>query len=143
MRGARITSLFTILCALLAGCERSNGSFVCHFGAPGGDAYAVADVVAKHIEKNYTFADRAAADRTHSGKTYYVVPGCVPSFIFYEIVEPNDIRAVEELARQSLPMAGIDRVSLAFYSKQNWVASTNGGGHRGPENAIKRITVEK
>jgi len=144
MNALRIAALLAISCFLLLGCQRSNGSFVCHFGVPGGDAYAVADIVAKHIEKNYSFANRTSVDRTHSGKIYYVAPGCVPSFTFYEIVEPNDIHVVEELARQSLPLAGIDRVSLVFYEKQNWVAtSPNGGGHRGHENAIKRVTVEK
>jgi hypothetical protein len=68
----------------------------------------------------------------------------VPSFTFYEIVEPDDIRVIEDLTRQSLSLAGIDRVSLVFYDKQNFVTtSPNGGGHRGHENAIKRITVEK
>ena len=144
MSTTRISALLTISCFLLLGCERSNGSFVCHFGVPGGDAYAITDIVAKHIEKNYAFADRTGADRTHSGKIYYVAPACVPLFTFYEIVEPNDIHVVEELARQSLPLAGIDRVALVFYEKQNWVAtSPNGGGHRGHENAIKRVTVEK
>lgn len=67
----------------------------------------------------------------------------MPSFTFYEIVEPIEIRVIEELVRQSLPLAGIDKVSLVFYEKQNWVTtSDNGGGHRGHENAIKRITVE-
>jgi hypothetical protein len=140
----RILALLVISCFLLLGCERNNGSFVCHFGVPGGDAYAIADIVAKHIEKNYAFANRTGADRTHSGKIYYVAPGCVPSFTFYEIVEPNDIHVIEELVRQSLPLAGIDRVSLVFYERQNFViTSPNGGGHRGHENAIKHITVEK
>jgi hypothetical protein len=68
----------------------------------------------------------------------------VPSFTFYEIVEPDDIRVIEDLTRQSLLLAGIDRVTLVFYEKQNFVTtSSNGGGHRGHGNAIKRITVEK
>ena len=139
----RLLVLLLISCLLL-GCERSNGSFVCHFGVPGGDSYAIAEIVAKHIKENYTFADRKNVDRTHSGKIYYVAPGCVPSFTFYEIVEPNDIHVIEELTRQSLPLAGIDRVSLVFYEKQNWVTtSPNGGGHRGHENAVKHITIEK
>jgi len=138
----RISALFLITCFL--GCERSNGSFVCHFGVPSGDAYAIADVVAKHIKNNYVFADRTSTERTHSGKIYYVAPGCVPSFTFYEIVEPDDIRVIEELARQSLSLAGIDKVALVFYEKQNFVTtSPNGGGHRGHENTIKHITVEK
>jgi hypothetical protein len=139
----RISALL-LVSYLLLGCERSNGSFVCHFGVPGGDAYAIADTVAKHIKENYAFADRTTADRTHSGKIYYVAPRCVPSFTFYEIVEPNDIHVIEELVRQSLPFAGIDRVSLIFYEKQNWVtASPNGGGYRGHENTVKHITIEK
>jgi hypothetical protein len=139
----RISALLLISCLFL-GCERSNGSFVCHFGVPGGDAYAIADIVGKHIKENYTFADRTNVDRTHAGKIYYVSPGCVPSFTFYEIVDPNDIHVIEELARQSLPLAGIDRVSLAFYEKQNWVTtSPNGGGHRGHETVVKHMTIEK
>ena len=144
MSATRVAVLLTISCLLLLGCERSNGSFDCHFGVPGGDAYAIADIVAKHVEKNYVFADRTSVDRTRSGKIYYSAPGCVPSFTFYEIVDPNDVQVVEELARQSLSLAGIDRVYLVFYEKQNWIAtSPNGGGHRGHENAIKRVTVEK
>lgn len=99
MSATRISTLLVICCFLLLGCERSNGSFVCHFGVPGGDAYAISDIVAKHIEKNYAFADRTGADRTHGGKIYYVAPGCVPSFTFYEIVELNDVRVIEELVR--------------------------------------------
>ena len=79
MRVARISALL-LISFLLLGCERSNGSFVCHFGVPGGDAYAIADIVAKHIKEYYAFADRTTVDRTHSGKIYYVAPGCVPSF---------------------------------------------------------------
>ena len=30
---------------------------------------------------------------------------------------------------------------VVFYEKQNFVTSANGAGHRGHENAIKRITV--
>jgi hypothetical protein len=130
--------------ALLLGCARSNGSFVCHFGVPGGDEYAITDVVAKHIEKNYAFANRTSVDATHSGKIYYVAPGCVPSFTFYEITDPKDIQTVEELARQALLLAGIDRVSLTFYERQNWTTmSPNWGGSRGHENVVKRVTVEK
>lgn len=144
MSVVRISTLVVFCCCLLLGCERNNGAFVCHFGVPGGDAVDISAIVAKHINKNYAFGNRKDADRTHSGKIYYVAPGCVPSFTFYEIVEPNDIRTIEELARQSLPLAGIDRVSLIFYEKQNWVAtSPNGGGHRGTENVIKHIAVEK
>lgn len=143
MSVARISALL-LISFLLLGCERSNGSFVCLFGVPGGDAYAIAGIVAKHIKEHYAFPDRTNVDRTHSGKIYYVAPGCVPSFTFYEIVEPSDIREIEELARQSLPLAGIDRVSLVFYEKQNWVtASPNGAGHRGLERAVKEITIEK
>jgi hypothetical protein len=140
---ARISALLLISFVLL-GCERSNGSFVCHFGVPGGDAYAIAHIAAKHINEHYAFADRTTVNRTHSGKIYYVSPGCVPSFTFYEIVEPSDIREIEELAKQSLSLAGIDRVSLVFYERQNWVtASPSGGGHRGHEHAVKEIIIEK
>lgn len=45
--------LIVFLGALLSGSERTNGSFVCRFGVPGGDAYAVADSVKKHITKIY------------------------------------------------------------------------------------------
>jgi len=137
--------LIALLGALLSGCERTNGSFVCHFGVPGGDQYALADTVAKHITSNYVeLADRSVAERTHEGKIYYVVPGCVPSFTFYEIVAPSDIQRIEDLARQSLDLAGIEKVHLAFYEKQNWVThSTNGGGQRGAEVSIKTITVTK
>ena len=135
--------LIVLLGVLLSGCERTNGSFVCHFGVPGGDQYALADIVAKHITSNYVeLADRSVADRTHKGKIYYVVPGCVPSFTFYEIVAPSDIHRIEELVMQSLDIAGIERVHLHFYEKQNWVTrSANGGGHRGHESTIKSITV--
>lgn len=131
--------------ALLSGCERSNGSFVCHFGVPGGDQYALADTVAKHITSNYVeLADRSVAGETHTGKIYYVVPGCVPSFTFYEIVAPSDVQRIEDLVRQSLDIAGIEKVHLVFYKKQNWVVhSANGGGQRGPEVTIKTVTVTK
>jgi hypothetical protein len=136
--------LIALIGVLLSGCERTNGTFVCHFGVPGGDQYALTETVAKHITKNYLeLADRSAADRTHKGKIYYVAPGCVPSFTFYEIVEPSDIQRIEELVRQSLDIAGIEKVNVVFYEKQNFVTSANGAGHRGHENAIKRITVTK
>lgn len=135
--------LIVLLGAVLTGCERTNSSFVCHFGVPGGDQYALTETIAQYIEKNYpALADRSA-DKTKQGKIYYVAPGCVPSFTFYEIVEPSDIQQTEELARQSLDIAGIERVHLTFYEKQNWVMSANGGGHRGHENTIKSITVTK
>jgi hypothetical protein len=131
--------LIVVFGALLSGCERTNGSFVCHFGVPGGDQYALAETVAKHITKNYSeLADRSAADRTHKGKIYYVAPGCVPSFTFYEIVEPSDIQRIEELVRQSLDVASIDRVHLTFYEKQNW-----SGNQRWHERTIKSITVTR
>lgn len=130
--------VFLAACILSLGCARSNGSFVCHFGVPGGDEYAITDVVAKHIEKSYSFANRTSVDATHSGKIYYVTPGCVPSFTFYEITEPGDIQAIEELARQALPLAAIDRVSLTFYEKQNW-----SGNSRGFETVVKRVTIER
>lgn len=139
----RTIALLAITCLLVSCEERRNGSFVCHFGVPGGDAYAIADIVAEHIKKNYTFPSRSSVDKTHIGKIYYVVPGCVPSFQFYEIVEPDDIHVIEELAKQSLPLAGIDKVSLVFYERQNWITHPNGGGHRGHENVIKRIIVER
>jgi hypothetical protein len=107
-------------------------------------ASSIANIVAQHIKKNYVFADRAKADRFHGGKIYYVRPGCVPEFTFYEIVEEDDIHAIEELAKQSLSLAGIDRVTLVFYEKQNWISiSSNGAGHRGHENVVKRVTVGK
>lgn len=133
-----------VACVICLGCARSNGSFVCHFGVPGGDEYAITDIVAKHIEKNYAFASRTSVDSTHSGKIYYVAPGCVPSFTFYEVVDSSEIHTVEELARQALPLAGIDRVSLTFYERQNWVTmSPNGGGTRGHETVVRRVTVER
>lgn len=137
--------LIILLSILLSGCERTNGSFVCHFGVPGGDAYAVADSVKKDITENYgEFANRSIADRTHQGKIFYVAPGCIPSFTFYEIIEPNDIQRIEELASQSLQRAGIEKVHLVFYEKQNWITSSaNGAGHRGNENIIKDIVVTK
>jgi len=131
--------LITLIAALVSGCERTNGSFVCHFGVPGGDQYALAETVAKHITKNYAeLADRTVADRTHIGKIYYVAPGCVPSFTFYEIVEPSDIQRIEELVRQSLDVASIDKVHLTFYEKQNWVRN-----QRWHERTIKSITVTR
>lgn len=137
--------LIPLIVILVSGCERNNGSFVCHFGVPGGDQYELAETVAKHITKNYVeLDDRSVADRTHRGKIYYVSPGCIPSFTFYEIVEPSDIQRIEKLARQSLDLAGIDKVHLTFYEKQNWVTySANGGGHRGHEKTIKSITVTR
>lgn len=136
--------LIVLLGTVVTGCKRTHGSFVCLFGVPGGDQYALTETMAQHIKKNYpALADRSA-DRTKQGKIYYVAPGCVPSFTFYEIVEPSDIQRIEELARQSLDIAGIERVHLNFYEKQNWVTySANGGGHRGHEKTIKSITVTK
>lgn len=131
--------LITVFAALIAGCERSNGSFVCHFGVPGGDQYALAETVAIHITMSYPeLADRSVADRTHIGKIYYVAPGCVPSFTFYEIIKPGDIQRIEDLTRQSLDIASIDKVHLTFYERQNWVGNT-----RGHEKTIKSITVTR
>lgn len=115
---------------------------MCHFGVTGGDQYALADHIAKLITKNFSgFASRADADRTHRGKIYYVQPGCVPSFKFYEVVAPADIQRIETLARQSLKGAGIEKVRLVFYEKQNWIATSAGGGYRGHEIIIKNIVV--
>lgn len=141
----RINYLLIMLSiGLLLGCDRTNGSLICHFGVPGGDQYAVASTVAKHIVQNYVdLADRSVADKTHKGKIYYVSPGCVPYFTFYEIVEPDDIQRIETLARQSLDIAGIEKVKLTFFEKQNWVTSAGGGGYRDHENAIKTVTITK
>lgn len=76
------------------------------------------------------------------GKSFMLPPGCIPSFTFYEIVAPSDIQLIEELARQSLDLAGIEKVHLVFYEKQNWVTySANGAGHRGNETVINDIVV--
>lgn len=136
--------LFLAITSLLVSCEeRRNGSFVCHYGVPGGDEYAITNIVAEHIKQNYTFASRSEVDKTHTGKIYYYLPGCIPSFQFYEIIELDDIHVIEELAKQSLQLAGIDKVSLEFYEKQNWITHLNGGGHRGHENIIKKIIAER
>lgn len=136
--------LIALMAVLLSGCERTNGSFVCRFGVPGGDQYALAETVASHITKNYPELTNRSADGTRKGKIYYVAPGCVPSFTFYEIVEPSDVGRIEELARQSLDIAGIEKVHLVFYEKQNFVSySANGGSYRSHEKIIKSITVTK
>jgi hypothetical protein len=119
----------------------SNGSLACHFGTPGGDEYEVVQTVGDYISKNYDgFADRKVAEKTHKGKTYFWVPGCVPHLEFYEIVDPNDIAKIESLARKSLDIAKIEKVDLAFYEKENWNTDFYFRGH---EQLIRGITVTK
>jgi hypothetical protein len=146
MQPKRLFSYLTVLLFLaLSACERNNGSFVCHFGVPGEDQYKLVDTVGSYITQNYgDFADRSIVEKTHRGKTYSWLPGCVPSFQFYEIVEPNDIANVEAIARKSLEIAGIEKVHLTFYGKQNWITfGPNSGGSRGHEKILKSITVTK
>jgi len=114
---------------------------------PSGDDADVATAVGRAIATGYAkFEDRGQADRTHRGQIYYSKPGARgnPKIILYEVTSAEDIAAIEALAHQALSTtAGANRVTLEFYEKQNWNGDPGGGGSRGPEKLLKRVTFKK
>jgi len=114
------------------------------FYVPTAQDHTKASAVAAHISSKFgRFEKRGDVEKTHSGKTFYVRPGRYPEVLFYEIVDPADITAIEESAKEALSKVAVEKVSLVFYEKQNISCSTGGGCSRGKENVIKQLLVSK
>jgi hypothetical protein len=99
--------------------------------------------VGKFISEKYgKFDSISVAYEKHIGKFYAPIPGrSYAKIIFYEIIEPQDIIAIEAFAKEALQVFDVEKIELVFYEKQNWNEYPNGGGWRGKENVVKKITV--
>ena len=78
-----------------------------------------------------------------SGKFYYVYSRSRyhPDLTFYGVTAPDEIVAVETLARKA--MAGVPEitgVTLRFFEAEVW-HKKNGGSERGEETLLKEITI--
>ncbi|MBK7424108.1 MAG: hypothetical protein IPJ48_14060 [Propionivibrio sp.] len=134
MSGLFLRGGIAILSAVVAGC----------FYVPGAQDHEQAGAVAKFITERYgRFDKRSDVERTHSGKIYYVAPGRYPLVQFYEITDPQDIRSIEESAKEALAATGVEKVKLVFFEKQNLSCAPGGGCSRRSEHVVKEVLVTR
>jgi predicted SpoU family rRNA methylase len=114
----------------------------CDFYVPSASDHAKANAIASHISSKYgRFEQRSEVDKTHSGRTIYSRSGRYPEVHFYEIINAKEITEIEDSARSALVTAGVDRVRLVFFEKQNLTCNRTGECSRGKENVIKEILI--
>jgi hypothetical protein len=90
--------------------------------------------------------DTGEAYKTHVGRIVFVSPGTQgrPHFIYYEVTAEKDMQKIKVAAEEALkhvPEANI--ITLHFMEKQVFHHSSGCGGHRGMENEINKIVVER
>lgn len=119
----------------------------CATHIPGGPDIDAANAVGRYIAFGYgKFDTRQVVERTGKGKIYYSSPGSGqhPTIILYEVTTPDDIRAIEALARQALvEFPQIRGVSLHFHREQNLSFSPSGAASRGWESAFKKVSIKR
>jgi predicted SpoU family rRNA methylase len=114
----------------------------CDFYVPSASDHAKANAIASHISSKYgRFEQRSEVDKTHYGKTFYIRSGRYPELQFYEIINAKEMAEIEASAKSALMTAGVDRVRLVFFEKQNLTCNRTAECSRGKENIIKEILI--
>ena len=119
----------------------------CSTHIPAGPDVESANAVGHFISDGYgKFEDRQQLNKTDKGKTYYVGPESNrnTTLDFYEIETAEDMARIEELARGALvAVPSANSITLKFYRVQNMPRSPGGGGSRGSEQLLKKVTIER
>lgn len=118
----------------------ANGSVQCGYGAPTAPQYAADAAISWHLEANYPFDDRRQVDATKTGKTFFTQPGCVSEVTVYEVTSPADQERLEQVAREALRLAKVNRVRLTFRRAQHFNEART---HRLSEEVLKHVLVTR
>lgn len=128
---------------LLAALVDAGGSHAFHKYSAEDAAWA--RQVGREIESGFPgFVDRAVADATHRGKTYYLGSRGPhhTEITFYEVTSPGDIDTIKALARQAMAAApGVQRVTLRFFEAQVWEKTPDRGEFRRQEKLLDEVTL--
>jgi hypothetical protein len=102
--------------------------------------------VASAVWQELSARHRKATPSSQKALRGGIRPGCRGDVTLdiYGVVEPEEFKVVEVLAREAqAAVPGTATVSLRFFEREVWVATEGGGGYRGKERLLKRVTLPK